>query len=77
MVMHQREGAPGEEVSRSIDISHVLGAEGERGVCEAVGREVWDCCSQDGRFSSVEGAGWRRMVVGMIESRRRWIFAGF
>ena len=48
-------------------------------MCEAMGGDVGDGCGEDGRFGGCEGAGWRRVVVGMVwadERERDWFGEG-
>lgn len=69
--MNETKGTVGEEVRGCIDVACVFCAQGQSGVREAMGGDVWDCGGEDGRFGESEGTGRRRMVVGMIWAEKR------
>jgi len=66
VVVHEAEGAGGEEVRGGVEVAGGFGAEGEGGECEAVQGQVGEGGGEDGRLDGVEGAGRGWMVVGVV-----------
>jgi hypothetical protein len=69
--MNESEGTVGKEIGGCIDVTCVFCGEGQSGVREAMGGDVWDGGGEDGRFSGSKGTGRRRMVIGMIWAEKR------
>lgn len=63
VVVDETERAARKEIGGCVDVPSSLGSQGEGGVREAMGRDVWDRGGQDGFLDRIEGARRLRPVV--------------
>lgn len=66
MVLDQAKGAIGQKAGAYVQVSSIAGSEGQRMLREAVLGDMRVGGREDGALGSVEGAGRRRVVVGMV-----------